>query len=192
MQSRALILASASPRRQSFLAEAGIAFTVHPADLDEKSFEKPGIKPADLAQQLAIAKADAVAQIYPDHLILAADTVVGLGHQILGKPEDEPHALQMLTSLSGSTHEVITGVALVCRSTNYRATECVISTVQMRPLTPREIADYVATQAWRGKAGGYGLQDNDAFVVCISGCPTNVVGLPMTTTRRMLAAAINA
>jgi nucleoside triphosphate pyrophosphatase len=192
MRPRALILASASPRRQSLLAEAGISFTVHPADLDEKSFEKPGVMPAELAQQLAIAKANAVAQIYPDHLVLGADTVVGLGREILGKPEDEPHALRMLTSLSGSTHQVITGVALVCRRDNYYAAECVISTVQMRPLSPREIADYVATQAWRGKAGGYGLQDNDAFVVCISGCPTNVVGLPMTTTQSMLAAAINA
>jgi len=184
-----LILASASPRRQSLLAEAGYTFLVSPADIDERAFESPGLLPAELAVKLAIAKANAVREKFPDDVVLAADTVVAFGDQALGKPADARHARWMLDLLSGTTHLVITGIAVVRHSADPLAAPKaarVMSAVRMRWLSPEKIAGYVATGDWQGKAGGYGIQDNDPFVECLTGCHTNIVGLPMTTTKRML------
>ena len=183
-----LILASASPRRQSLLAEAGYAFVVHPSDVDEEAAGTTPL-PAELALQLAVAKADAVAAKFPEDVVLAADTVVAFGDQPLGKPADADHARRMLALLSGTTHVVITGVAVVRRAANLHALARVMSAVRMRDLTAAEVERYVASDEWRGKAGGYGIQDNDPFVHRLTGCHTNIVGLPMTTTRRLLAEA---
>jgi septum formation protein len=183
-----LILASASPRRQQLLREAGYAFVVHPANVDEENYPR-GTLPADLAQQLAVRKANAVAPQFPEDVVLAADTVVAFGDRPLGKPADATAALRMLDLLSGTTHIVITGVAVVRLAAKHSATARVMSAVRMRQLSPEEIARYVATNDWQGKAGGYGIQDRDPFVTRIAGCHTNIVGLPMTETRRLLAVA---
>ena len=95
----------------------------------------------------------------------------------------------MLSLLESTTHVVVTGLAVVRRSTGYHATGRVMSGVRMRPLTRQQIERYVETNLWKGKAGGYGIQDNDPFVERLSGCLTNIVGLPMTTTARMLREA---
>ena len=183
-----LILASASPRRQQLLRDAGYAFVIHPADVDEETYPR-GTLPAALAQLLAVHKAEAVAPRFPDDVVLAADTVVAFGDRPHGKPADAAQALRMLDLLSGTTHIVITGVAVICRATNHSASARVMSAVRMRQLIPDEVARYVATNEWQGKAGGYGIQDQDPFVTRIAGCHTNIVGLPMTHTRRLLAAA---
>jgi septum formation protein len=180
-----LILASASPRRQQLLSEVGYAFEVYPAAIDESDVPA-GLCPGDVAEYLAGRKARVVAERFPGDVILAADTVVSYADMILGKPIDAADAHRMLALLSGSVHAVITGVAVMRASANFFRRARVLSTVQVRPLTDREIVQYVASHEWQGKAGGYGIQDPDPFVTRTSGCHTNIVGLPMTTTAAML------
>jgi septum formation protein len=183
-----LILASASPRRQELLREAGYAFEVHPADVDE-SDHPPGLEPAALATYLADRKAEAVAARFPDAVVLAADTVVALGASALGKPDNAKHARAMLASLAGTNHSVVTAVTVLGRARGVREQAVVTSSVYMRPLTPAEIDAYVATGQWQGKAGGYGIQDHDPFVTRITGSLTNIVGLPMEETGRLFGDA---
>lgn len=185
--SRRLVLASASPRRRQLLEEAKFDFVIEPADIDEENH--PPLAPGDLAQWLAVAKCAVISDRFPSDVILAADTVVALGSQILGKPGDAAHAREMLGQLSGTIHEVITGVAVACRASSLKLEARVHSTVQMRNLLANEIDDYVASGQWMGKAGGYGIQDADPFVTRMSGDLTNIVGLPMQKTMELLAAA---
>lgn len=183
----ALVLASASPRRREILHQAGYEFDVHPADIDEDDHPL-NLLPGDLAEWLAGEKARAIAPHFPASVVLAADTVVAFGDLILGKPDDPDHARQMLSLLSGSTHMVVTGVAALRAPSFFRSTR-VISAVRMRQLTDGEIDQYVASNEWKGKAGGYGIQDDDPFVTRISGSFTNIVGLPLEETQELLAAA---
>jgi|SRR5208282_2804705 len=183
-----LILASASPRRESLLKEAGFEFTVQPAEIDETAPEAP-LTPIELAERLAQAKAQAVAAKFPDHVVLGADTVVALGDRAFGKPVDANDARTMLHLLSGTTQVVITAVCVVRQKTGLSRVERVMSTVRMAPLSASDIENYVAGGQWHGKAGGYGIQDPDPFVERIRGCRTNVVGLPMKTTVRLLESA---
>lgn len=121
--------------------------------------------------------------------MLAADTIVALGGTILGKASDAVDARRILSQLSGTTHLVITGVAVIRSRSSLSLIEQVISTVEMKLLTSEEIDSYIATGQWRGKAGAYGIQDSDPFVRRMAGCLTNIVGLPITTTRKLLAEA---
>jgi septum formation protein len=183
-----LILASASPRRQELLREAGYRFVVHPADIDE-SIYPPGLNAGGLATYLAEQKARAVANSFGDDVVLAADTVVALAGQTFGKPADRNDARQMLSRLSGTTHRVLTGVTVVRPSSGFSRSRLVESSVQMRPLSAGEIDAYLDTNNWQGKAGSYGIQDHDPFVTRITGSLTNIVGLPMDEARDLLAAA---
>lgn len=182
------ILASASPRRQSLLRDAGYQFDVDPAEIDEDELAAE-LLPSEAALKLAAAKAQSVAARHPANFVLAADTIVAFGDKILGKPRDIDHARQMLRLLSGTTHMVITGVALLRLDSGYSQLRRIISAVRMNLLSNQDIERYLISDQWRGKAGGYGIQDNDPFVRRMSGCHTNIVGLPMTTTQSMLAAA---
>jgi septum formation protein len=183
-----LVLASASPRRQALLREAGYDFLVAPADIDESDVPEH-LLPGSIAEHLAFEKARAVAERFPDDVVLGADTVVALGDMPLGKPADAEDARRMLELLGGTTHAVVTGVAVLRRSANLVRRGRVTSAVHMRTLSTDEIDAYVRSGEWRGKAGGYGIQDQDPFVTRTSGCHTNIVGLPMTTTARLLAEA---
>ena len=183
-----LTLASASPRRQDLLREAGYDFVVDPADINEDD-HPPGLLPADLAAYLAAQKANAVARRRPDDVVLGADTVVAFGELILGKPRDPDDARRMLRLLSGTTHVVVTGVAVIRAATGLSLGSRVMSAVKMRDLSADEVERYVAGGQWQGKAGGYGIQDNDPFVTRMSGCHTNIVGLPVPETKRLLAQA---
>lgn len=183
-----LILASASPRRQQLLREAGYTFTVEPSSIDESDVPH-GLHPGDLAEYLARRKAEAVAARFPREIVLAADTVVAFAGTLLGKPKDAAHAAEMLRLLSGTIHSVITGVAVVHASANFVRHTRVLSSVHMRTLTDAEVTNYVASGQWEGKAGGYGIQDPDPFVTRTSGCHTNIVGLPMHTTADLLREA---
>ena len=182
-----LILASASPRRARLLADAGYQFEVHPAEVDEQQITASS--PSELAQRLAVAKAQPVAESFPDDLVLAADTIVCLGEQVMGKPADAAQAKKMLELLSGTTQIIITGICLMRKSTELQQTVRVMSAVRMDNLTPEQIDRYIASGDWEGKAGGYGIQDNDPVVKRLSGSHTNIVGMPMETVRRMLARA---
>ena len=183
-----LILASASPRRQELLREGGYRFTVRPADVDESDYP-PGLSAGGLAGYLAGRKAAVVAEALPEDVVLAADTVVALEGEVFGKPADRGDARRMLGRLSGTAHGVITGIIVVHRSAGFSGSRVVESAVHMRQLTAAEIEAYLDTGGWRGKAGGYGIQDPDPFVTRITGSLTNIVGLPMEDARELLRAA---
>ena len=189
MSSPRLILASASPRRQSLLRDAGYQFDVDPAEIDEEAAYPLGMLPSKVAVHLAEAKARAVAARHADAVVLAADTVVAFGDLLLGKPVDAAHATQMLQLLSGTTHIVITGLCVTNAAAGFFKSARAMSAVKMRPLTVGEIDRYVASNEWEGKAGGYGIQDPDPFVVRQAGSHTNIVGLPMSLTRKLLEEA---
>lgn len=172
----ALILASASPRRQELLASAGLRFTVEPPAVDESIPE--GEPPDQAVERLALAKAEAVFRRHPDRLVLAADTVVVLGDAILGKPRSPEEAEAMLQRLSGRTHEVITGVAL--RGPDRREHFHVRTEVEFRALGAEEIRTYVRGGEPMDKAGAYAIQGGaSGFVRAVRGSYTNVVGLPL-------------
>jgi septum formation protein len=183
-----LILASASPRRQTLLRDAGYEFLVHPADIDEEAAAGKRM-PIELAAALAALKAEAVARRFAEDVTLAADTVVAFGDTPLGKPVDEAAARDMLRLLSGTTHIVITGLVIRCPAREIELAKTVMSAVRMRRLSPADIDGYVQTGLWKGKAGGYGIQDRDPLVTCISGSHTNVIGLPVAETRALLERA---
>lgn len=181
-----LVLASASPRRAELLTAAGFSFDVAPAAIDEtpRADETPG----DYALRVAREKAAATAQRHPDAAILAADTVVLAGGQILGKPCDSSEAARMLHLLSGATHVVQTAVVL---HVNGRETSHLAATrVHFRPLSTEEIAWYVSTGEPDGKAGAYAIQGAAArFIDWIEGSWSNVVGLPVAAVYQMLKEA---
>ena len=185
-----LILASASPRRRALLLEAGYEFEVHPADIDEEDYPAQTL-PADLAQRLAMLKAQELVPRFAEDVILAADTVVAFGDIPLGKPVDEADAIKMLELLSGTTHIVITAVTVLRPVANFSITTKVMSSVRMRQWTTKEIHRYVASGEWQGKAGGYGIQDErpDPFVTRLAGSHSNIVGLPMEATTELLKSA---
>ena len=184
-----LVLASASPRRQELLARLGVPFAVQPSRIEENA--APGPPEAALIG-LARAKALAVAAGLPREggrtIVLGADTEVVLDGALLGKPRDEADAVRILTRLRGRTHEVITGLALVeVGGAGREATSAVVSRVTMRDYGDEEMAGYVATGEPFDKAGAYAVQGlGSRLVARVDGCLTNVIGLPITTTRRLL------
>lgn len=183
MDSVRLILASASPRRAEILRMAGIDFLVRPAAVDERRLD--GECAADYVQRLARAKALAIDCAEP---IVAADTTVVVDHHILEKPADARDAARMLQLLSGRNHQVLTGVCL--RLPTCLRLACEVTTVHFQPLTPDDIASYVATGEPMDKAGAYAIQGlASRFVDRIEGCYFNVVGLPVARLWRMLREA---
>lgn len=178
-----LVLASASPRRGEILRAAGIPFTVRIAAVAE---EHDGSEhPEELVRRLAQAKAEAVGLAADDEIILAADTEVVIDGRILGKPAGPEDAARMLALLSGREHEVLTGVCL--RHAAGVLTDVERTRVRFVPLTPEEIAAYVATGEPMDKAGGYAIQGRACrFIDRIEGCYFNVVGLPVALVYRHL------
>ncbi|MBO6519744.1 MAG: septum formation protein Maf [Rhodospirillales bacterium] len=174
-----LILASASPRRLDLLAQVGIApDVVEPADIDETPL--PRERPRKLAERLARAKGQAIAVKYPDDYVLAADTVVALGHRVLEKPADAAEARRFLAQLSGRRHRVIGGFAVFAPDGN-PIVRSVVTQVRFRRLSDADIDGYIATGEWQGKAGGYAIQGAAAaFIPWINGSYANVVGLPLS------------
>jgi len=182
-----LILASSSPRRRQLLAEAGFDFQVLPPPVEEPSDLPAELTPARRAEVLARFKARSVAARSPEAHILGADTVVAVAGQVLGKPDGRQEARAMLRRLSGTRHEVITGVALLAPGGRERvASESTF--VTMRRMGDEEIEQYLASGEWIGKAGAYAIQETaDRFVEGIEGSYSNVVGLPIELVGRMIA-----
>ena len=178
-----LILASASPRRKLLLKQLKIPFTAQPSRMMEPP---PGLlDPVSYARKLALAKARVVAKQAGTGLVLGADTVVVHKSEILGKPADPADAVRMLSRLQGTTHKVVTGVALVDAATGKEKVAHAVSTVTMRPLSLKEIARLSAKHL--DKAGAYAAQEKkDPVVKKVAGSYTNVVGLPMEIVRRLL------
>lgn len=156
-----IILASSSPRRRDLLKLVGLAHTVRPADIDELPL--PGELPEGHAERLAREKAEAVATLNRDDLVIAADTIVVLDDEILGKPRDEADARRTLSRLSGRTHTVVTGMACSLGGRTVSGVENV--SVTFRYLTEAEIEAYIATGEPMDKAGAYGIQGYGATIV---------------------------
>ncbi len=180
-----LILASASPRRVQLLEQVGIKpDQIIPADIDETPQKNE--PPRDLAQRLAIGKAQAIAEQHKDAYILAADTVVGCGSMILDKAEDEAYARMCLNKLSGRRHHVYGGIALITPDGKL-IKRLVDTVVQFKSLTPSEIETYIKSGEWDGKAGGYAIQGMaERYIKFIRGSYSNVVGLSLYDTMQIL------
>ena len=181
-----LVLASASPRRRALLEQIGYApDSVEPAALDEAVL--PGERPEAHAARLARAKAEAVATRHPGAFVLGADTVVACGRRILDKAESEERARRCLSLLSGRRHRVYGGVTVIDPA-GRAVSRLVRTAVAFKRLSEDEIAAYLACGEWRGKAGGYAIQGRAAaFVQFVGGSYSNVVGLPLHETYRLLA-----
>ena len=183
-----LVLASASPRRKQLLTDAGYKFTVVVSQIDESVFPTDNITSVEYAGQLAFAKANDVADKYPDSIVIGADTVVDFEGQIIGKPRDAKHAEEITRMLFSKPHKVITGLALICKSRNLKIVEAETTVVYPRKLTDAQIASHIKSGIWRDKAGAYAIQEqNDLFVDHIDGSMTNVMGMPMELLQRNLA-----
>jgi septum formation protein len=173
-----LILASESPRRRYLLEQAGLTFAVIPSRFDEDSVLLANS--ADYVKTLAQAKADEVARQFPDSWVIGADTIVTIDNAILGKPADPREARQMLERLSGQSHFVYTGYAIVCKNKQTGISDSIKTDVQFKDLTDDEIEWYIQTGEPFDKAGAYAIQGMGTFLVRrINGSYTNVVGLPV-------------
>jgi septum formation protein len=183
-----LILASASPRRLDLLARIGVVpDAVDAADLDESP--KKGEVPRAYAQRIAREKAEDVAARHSNAVILAADTVVAVGRRILPKAEDAAIAQACLEMLSGRRHQVLTAVTVIDAQGTSRH-RLSVTTLAFKRLSLREIAAYIASNEWQGKAGGYAIQGHaEAFVRFLSGSHSGVIGLPLFETRALLVGA---
>lgn len=183
-----IILASKSPRRREILENLDVNFRVITEETDENSTTQ---NPEELVKELALKKATAVMkklisenQFTADTVIIGSDTVVAKNGKILGKPKDRQNAKEMLCTLSGDCHKVISGVAIIVG--DRKMTSCEITKVYFDKLTPEEIETYVATGECDDKAGAYGIQGKASrFIKKIDGCYFNVVGLPVNLLHNM-------
>ncbi len=187
MNQELIVLASGSPRRQELLRQINLPHQVRPADVDET--RSPGEPPSDYARRIALDKAEHVARLLnvaDDRIILAADTAVVLGDEVIGKPADAEVAASMLRRLSGREHQVVTAVAGI--RGRRRLVELSVSRVAFRPISETEISSYVASGEPMGKAGAYAIQGFAAvFTERLAGSYSGVMGLPLFETARLLA-----
>jgi len=178
MDKTPIILASQSPRRKQLLEQAGLTFDIIPANIDETQFAM--LSPEDAVFASSREKALSIGKNYPDHWIIAADTIVVINQTILGKPESKDHARIMLKTLSGKTHIVLTGYTISCETLNLHYHDMVRTEVHFKQLCDDEIEWYLNTKEPYDKAGAYAIQGIGAFIVqWIKGSYTNVVGLPV-------------
>ena len=181
-----LILASSSPRRLELLAQIGLTpDQVIAADIDETPLKNE--KPRELVERLARQKALKVKELVQDKsFILAADTGVVIGGKILGKPKDRDEARDFITRMSGRSHDVVGGISLITPDGS-QISRVVTTKVKVKRLTKAEIENYISSNEWEGKAGGYGIQGTFAMhIKDILGSYTNIVGLCVYHTRQML------
>ena len=174
------ILASASPRRKTLLNQIGFEFTVIPSKVEENL--KNIFPPEAFTEYWARKKAQDVAKDYPNSFVIGADTIVLLDNKILGKPKNNLDSEQMLRSLSGRTHEVITGVSLILLKKNIDITFNNRTYVSISKLCDRDIYNYIENYQPLDKAGSYGIQDGfSIYIKGIKGCYFNVMGFPLYT-----------
>lgn len=184
MNDTPLLLASASPRRRELLSLTGLPFTVDAPDVDETC----DLPPREAVLEISRRKALAAARLHPGHVILAADTLVSVDEQALGKPRDAEDAFRMLRSLSGRWHQVYTGVSVV-DAQGHLHSETDVTDVHFEPMSDEVIRRYIATGEPMDKAGAYAVQGiAGLWIDELRGSHTNVIGLPMARTRRLLEA----
>jgi len=179
-----IILASASPRRKELMRKIVKDFRVVESGVDESGIKADS--PYVFVRKAAIAKAQAVAAKHKDSIVIGADTIVLLGKKILGKPKNKKDAITMLKSLSGRTHQVATGIAVVFPGAN-TVSQVVITRIKTQKISDKDIIAYVNTGAPLDKAGAYGIQEIEAlFIDKIEGDYDNVVGLPVNALKNIL------
>ncbi len=177
-----IVLASASPRRSELLKQVGCDFIVRPSQAEEIVEH---VEPRETARHNALVKAQDIARGFRQDIVIGADTIVVHRGVIYGKPKSEEDAEAMLTALSGDTHQVMTGIAVIQGETVL--SEVVVTDVKMRAFSTEEIRRYIATGEPMDKAGAYGIQGIGALLVeKIDGCYNNVVGLPIARLANML------
>ncbi len=180
-----IILASESPRRYELLKMIGLEFRVRPSHIEEKY--QDGLSPEEYALQNARRKGLSVAEKYPSGLVISADTIVILRDEILEKPHDEKHAYEILSKLSGHTHQVVTAFGLIKKDRDVVVFDHARTRVTFRNLSQDEIYAYITTGEPFDKAGGYGAQGYGALLIKkVDGCFFNVVGLPLAGFYTML------
>ncbi len=176
---KTIILASASPRRKELLEKIGLRFEVEPSNYEEDM--QSGLEPHELAQKISLEKAKVVAGKHENAIVIAADTFIVFGGQILGKPHTAKEARKMLEAISGQSHSVVTGFSIIDTDTNKMLSRAVETKVYIRKLTPAEIDAYVRSKEPLDKAGAYAIQGLGAvFVEKIEGDYFNVIGLPLS------------
>jgi len=182
MNDTTLILASASPRRRELLGLTGLPFTIDAPDVDESC----DLPPREAVKELSRRKALAAAKLHPGCVILAADTLVSVDEKALGKPRNEEDAFRMLSMLSGRWHQVYTGVSVV-DADGILHCEADVTDVHFEPMAEEAIRRYIATGECLDKAGAYAVQGiAGLWIDQLHGSHTNVIGLPMALTRRLL------
>jgi septum formation protein len=185
-----LLLASSSPRRKELLREAGYDFEVMAPAEEAECGACSGDGPAALVTELAVRKArDVRGRLGPEHadrVLVACDTVAECGGRILGKPADLEHARQMLQSLSGREHRVYSGLCVWRPQDDEPEVRVAVTTLRMDKLSTEQLADYLESCVWEGKAGAFGYQDRLGWVHIVEGSESNVVGLPMELLAEML------
>lgn len=187
-----LILASGSHGRRWLMQQAGYTFDVIPANIDEPTEARLG-DCRHYVGELAWLKAAAVAPKVPDGLVIAADTVGWLRGKVVGKPEDEADARRIIRSLSGTVHELWTGVCLWLRPGDWQFCWQELSRVRMKQLTDAEIDSYLKTRKWEGCSGAYAIElPTDPYLTVETGTVSNVIGLPMESLAEALAWAARA
>lgn len=180
-----IILASASPRRKEILENVNVKFTVVASDIDEVILENE--PPKELVKRLAFEKCMDIARKNKDALVIGADTIVVLNNHILGKPNNEEDAYNMVKLLSGKKHQVITGISLINLSSDKKVIDYVVSEVTFKDLSEETIRDYINTKESLDKAGAYGIQGYGGLLVeNINGDYFNIVGLPISRINDLL------
>lgn len=173
-----IILASSSPRRKEILEQYKIFPTIMGSDIVEKI--NIGETPEQIAMSLSFQKAYNISKVYPDKIVIGADTIVYYEKQILGKPKDSDDAFRILKLLNGNEHNVITGISIIQDSSNIKIVDCENTIVKFRNLSDDKLKEYIHTNEPMDKAGAYGIQGYGALLVeKINGCYLNVVGLPL-------------
>ena len=192
MKHTSIVLASRSPRRSELLTKLGVDIEIVPADIDESPFDRED--PVVYVERLARSKAQTVAAKFPHRVVLAADTTVDIDGRILGQPVDEADMRRMLRELSGRTHRVHTGVAVVSGESDGRGRiEAVVVTslVTFHPITETTLDWYIGTGEPWGKAGSYAIQGlGGTLVASTRGSMSNIIGLPLRETARLLGLSV--
>lgn len=171
-----IVLASQSPRRKELLEKCKVSFICDPANIDETL--KKDVSLLDAIQDLSLRKASAVLERHPDSLIIGSDTIVVLNDKVLGKPQNDTDAFEMLKELQGNTHEVITGIAFISDKRTY--TDVSVSKVTFSSMSDDEIKEYISTGECNDKAGSYGIQGfGGKYITNIDGDYYSIMGLPL-------------
>ncbi len=184
-----LILASQSPRRRELLAAAGYEFQVIAPSDNAECGVCSGETPPELVARLAYQKAADVAHQVDQGIVIGCDTVAECLGQILGKPVDQDHAREMLRLLRGREHRVLSGVCVWFRPENLKRVAVAMTRLRMDAVTDQQLDEYLATDAWEGKAGAFGYQDGIPWIHILEGSESNVVGLPLELLEQLLSHA---